>query len=78
MHVVLDGMAGGLVRCLEQRSDIHVKADIGKCRGDYLGAAVVSVLPQLDDQQARAPAFLLCEGGYIVLDAGKFLVAGIG
>ena len=78
MHIVFDGMPCSFVRCLEEWSDVHVEADIRERSGDYLGATIVSVLTQLDDQQARPPAFLLCEGSDLVLDprAGTLTRAG--
>src|SRR5213078_857658 len=61
VHIVLNRLAGGLFRGLEQGPDIDIEADIGKGRGDDPGAAVVAVLPQLDDQHARPAAFLAGE-----------------
>jgi hypothetical protein len=58
MHVVVDGVLRGLFRGLEQRADVDVKADVGEGGGDHLGAAVVAVLAHLDDQHARAAAFV--------------------
>ena len=42
VDVVLDGLAGGFLRGLEERADIDVKADIGKGRG-YSRALVASI-----------------------------------
>ena len=64
MHVVLDGLARGFLRRLEQRADVDVEAEVGEGRGDDLGAAVVAVLAELGDHDARAAAF----GGGEVLD----------
>ena len=44
---------GGLLRGLEQRADVDVEAEIGERRGDHLLAAVVAVLAELGDEDAR-------------------------
>ena len=58
MHVIVHRILRGLFRRLEQRSHIDVKADIGKGGGDHLGAAVMPVLPHLDDQHPGATPLL--------------------
>src|SRR5689334_21182552 len=73
VDIVLDRLAGGFLRGREQRADIHVKADIGKGGGDDLGAAVVAVLAQFGDQNARA-TFVEGEGLDLALDAGEAFV----
>src|SRR5262249_5880794 len=50
--VVIDGLAGRLLRRLEQRADIDVETQVGERRGDDLLAAVVAVLAELGDQNA--------------------------
>ena len=75
VDVVLDRLAGGLLGGLEQRADIDVEADIGKGGGDDLGAAVVAVLAELDDQHARPAAFLARESFDLALDPAKAFVA---
>ena len=62
MHVVLDGLTRSLVGGRKQRSDIDVEAEIGEGGGDHLLAAVVAVLADLGDEDARAAAFVLLEG----------------
>ena len=57
VHVVLDRVARRLFGRLEQRADVDVEAEVGERGGDHLGAAVVAVLAELDDEQAR-PATL--------------------
>jgi len=52
MNVVLDRLPRCFLGGLKQRADIHVKADIGKRRRDYLGTAIMAALTQFDDQQA--------------------------
>ena len=42
VDVVLDRLAGGFLRGLEERADIDVEADIGKC-GSYSRALVASI-----------------------------------
>src|SRR5439155_12934545 len=77
MHVVLDRLAGGLFGRLEQGADIDIEADIGKGRGDDPGAAVVAVLPELDDEHARPAALLAGETGDLALDAAKAFVTAV-
>jgi hypothetical protein len=55
VHVVLDGLARGLLRGLEQRTHVHIEAQVGVGRGHHLGAAVVAVLAHLGDHDARPP-----------------------
>ena len=62
MHVVLDRLPRGFVGGGEQRPDIDVEADIGKGRGDHLLAAVVAVLADLGDENARPAALGFLEG----------------
>ena len=69
VHVVLDGLLGGLLGGLEQRAHINVEADVGVTRGDHLGTAVVSVLTQLGDHDARLTALFLGEFGAQLLGA---------
>ena len=47
----------------EQRPDVDVEAEIGERRGDHLLAAVVAVLADLGDQDARPAAFVVLEFG---------------
>src|SRR6266436_5324121 len=61
MHVVFDRLPRRLLGGGEQRPDIDVEADIGKGRGDHLLAAVVAVLADLGDQDARPAALGILE-----------------
>ena len=63
VHVVLDGLLGGLLGGLEQRTHIDVEADVGITRGYHLGAAVMAVLTHLGDHDTRLTAFFLGEFG---------------
>ena len=58
MHVVLDGLAGGFGGCREEGADVDVEAEIRERRGDHLLAAIVAVLADLGDQDARPPALV--------------------
>ncbi len=62
VHVVLDRLARGFVGHLEERPDVDVEAEVGEGRGDDLHAAVMAVLPDLDDEHARPAALRLGEG----------------
>ena len=57
VHVVLDRLARGLFRRLEERADVDVEAEIGEGRRDDLGAPVVAVLPELRDHDPRPAPF---------------------
>ena len=70
MHVVLDRLHRRLLRGLEERADVDVEAHVGEAGGDHLGPAVMAVLAHLRDQQARASAFGLGEGGRERLHGG--------
>src|SRR6266511_5247714 len=61
VHVVLDRVAGRLLRRLEQRADVDVEADVGERGRDHLGAAVVAVLAHLHDEHAGPAALDLGE-----------------
>ena len=57
MYVVLDCLTRGLGRSCEQRPDVDVEPEICKRGGDHLLPAVVTVLSDLGDKNARPPAF---------------------
>ena len=63
VHVVLDRLPRGFARRREQRPDIDVEAEIREGRRDHLLPAVVAVLPDLGDEDARAAPFVLLEVG---------------
>ena len=69
VHVILDRLAGGLLRRREERADIDIEAEIGESRGDHLLAAVVAVLAHLRDQDARSSPVARGEGRRQVEDA---------
>ena len=71
VHVVVDGLLGRLLRRLEQRADVDVEAQIGERRGDDLLAAVVAVLAELGDQDARPTPFTLEELLDLLCDLGR-------
>ena len=56
VHVVLDRVARGFLGRLEQRADVDVEAEVGERGRDDLGAAVVAVLAELGDEDARPAA----------------------
>src|SRR5574343_272716 len=68
MDVVFDRLAGGFFRRLEQRPHVDVETEVGIGGGDHLGAAVVAVLAELGDHDARATTFFFGELGDIGLD----------
>ena len=59
VDVILHGHAGRLARCLKQRTDVDIEADIRKCGRDHFRAAIVAVLTHLRNQDAGTPAFCL-------------------
>ncbi len=58
VDVLLDRLAGRLLRRCEERADLHPETEIGEGRGDDLLAAVVAVLAYLGDQDRRRAAFV--------------------
>ena len=78
VHVILNRLSSRFLRRLEQRADIDVEADIRKRGGDYLRTPVVSVLPELDHQQAWAAALLIGESRNLFLDFFELLITLIG
>src|SRR5690606_19453444 len=62
MNVILDRVLRRFRRRLEERPDIDVKADIGEGGRDHLGAAVMAVLPDFDDQHAGTASLFSREG----------------
>ena len=54
VHVVLDGLLGGLGGSLEQRTHVDIEAEVGIAGGDDLGAAVVTVLSHLGNHDTGA------------------------
>ena len=69
VDVVLDRLPRPFLGRLEERPDIDVEADIGERRRDHLGAAIVAVLAELDDQHARPAALVAGETLDFALDA---------
>ena len=67
VDVVLDRLARGFRRRRKQRADIDVEAEIGERRRDHFLAAVVAVLADFGDQDARPAAFVLLEFGDALL-----------
>ena len=63
MGVVLDRLAGGLGWGGKQRPDVDVEAEIGEGRGDDLLPAIMAILADLGDQNARAAALVVEEFG---------------
>lgn len=46
---------------LEQRSNVHIEAQVSETSGDDLGASVVTILSHLGHQQSRVPALVRLE-----------------
>ena len=78
MDIVLDRLARRFLRRGEKRADIDVEADICEGGCDDPGAAVMAVLAQLGDQQARPAAFVVGEGGDFLADPVEIPVVLIG
>src|SRR5437899_2229759 len=76
VDVVLHRLARDLLGGLEERADVDVEAEVGKRGGDHLGAAVVAVLADLGDQDARPPPVLDGELLDVLAEGRPFLVAG--
>lgn len=54
---------------LEQRANIHIKPEIGKPSGNDLGAAVMSILAHLGNENTRTATFLFRE--FLYRDGAK-------
>src|SRR5439155_19479498 len=76
VDVVLHRLARDLLGGLEERADVDVEAEVGERGGDHLGAAVVAVLADLGDQDARPPPVLDGELLDVLAEGRPFLVAG--
>ena len=61
MDIVLDGLTGGLGRCLEQRSHIDVEAAVGIAGGYNLGTTVVTVLTHLSYKDTWTATLTFCK-----------------
>ena len=60
VHVAFNRKTSHLARSLEERTDVHIKPNIGQGRRDHLGAAIVTVLSHLGNKNAGpAPLFML-------------------
>ena len=64
VNVVLDGLPRDLLGRREQRAHVDVEAEIGECRGNDFLTAIVTVLPELGDENARSPSVRLAEGAH--------------
>ena len=63
VDVIFDRLPRGFGRRRKQRPDVDVEAEVGKGRGDDLLAAIMAVLTDLGDQDARPAALVLLEQG---------------
>ena len=61
VDVVLDCLLGGLLGCLEQRTDVDIETQVGKGGGNHLLPPIVSVLTELGHQQPGTTALELEE-----------------
>ena len=61
MHVVLNGLTGGLGRGLEQRAHVDVETAVGITCGHNLCTTVVTVLAHFSYHYTRLTAFSFCE-----------------
>ncbi len=77
VHIVLHRLLCRLFGRLEKRADIHIEADIGKRRGNDLGAPIVAVLAELDHEDAGPASLLLGETFHFFLNFLETFVARI-
>src|SRR6185503_3619458 len=61
VHVVLDRLARAFLRRLEERADVDIESQVRKRGRDHFRAAIVTVLPELGDENARTAAFFARE-----------------
>ena len=79
MHVTLNCEARHFAWRLEERTDIDVKADVGQRGGDHLGAAIMTVLAHLCDEDAgSAPLFTLEFDDHLASFSEFFRIGGAG
>src|SRR5262245_1152835 len=64
MDIALDGKLGDLLGRREQGTHLHIEAHIAESRGDHLLAAIMAVLSDLGDEDARRPSIGLAEGAH--------------
>ena len=62
MHIIFNRLLRRLFRRLEHRPHIHIKAQVGKGRGNHLGTAVMTILTHLYHQHSRAAAMVFRKG----------------
>mmetsp|Transcript_10701 Transcript_10701/g.18749 ORF Transcript_10701/g.18749 Transcript_10701/m.18749 type:complete len:309 (-) Transcript_10701:1242-2168(-) len=62
VHISIDGLLGHLLGGAEERTHVHIVAQITETTSNHLGASVVTVLAHLRDQHTRTSALLLGEG----------------
>src|SRR5690606_13268061 len=77
VDVVLDRLTGGLLRRLEEGSDIDVEADAGERGRGHPRAATVAVVAELHPEHARTAAFGLGEGLDLATDPLEAFVARV-
>src|SRR5688572_4240243 len=61
VHVVLDRLARAFLRCLEERADVDIESQVRKRGRDHFRAAIMAVLPELGDENARTAALFARE-----------------
>src|SRR6185503_1253564 len=61
VHIVLDRLARAFFRCLEERPDVDIESQVRKRGRDHFCAAIMAVLPELGDENARTAAFFARE-----------------
>src|SRR5689334_19978558 len=64
MDIAPDRELGDFLGRREQGPDLHIEAHIAESRGDHLLAAVMAVLSDLGDEDARRPSVGLAESAH--------------
>ena len=78
INVAGDRFGNRFFRCLEQRSDQHVEAEVGERCSDHPGAPIMAVLTHLGDEHLGGTAELVGERGDVGGDRCVTLVAVVG
>src|SRR5215471_9898556 len=74
MDVVFHGLAGCFSWCGKKRSNVDIEAEVREGRCNHLLSAIVAILSDLRDQQARPSAF----GNFECLNCGAHTLDGAG
>ena len=73
VHIVLHRLSRHFIGSLKQGSDIDVKAEVCKTRGNYFSPAIVPILTHLGNEDSWTPTLFL---GYTVREFAHLIQNG--